>query len=325
VCDRPGRIVFPLVALVLLVPARGAAQARQSFEDLPLRVNLNDQLHVEDQSGAKVTGRVIRLTRDEMVIQSGVGEKRFTRDTVHAVEIRGHAFRMGAFVGAGVFAVLGGVATCSHEGGSACGIVGPLRAAPIGAGIGLALGGLIPQMNPVYRAPESGVSVSPSFRVGGAEPSLLEELGGWVNLDDRLRVEERSGIKSTGRLTSLTDTEMMIETGTGEKRFAREALRQVAVRHHPLRAATLIGAGAGAAFGGLAACLADERTECPDAAIIGAGLGAGAGVVVGMLFDSTKVVYPEPEREQRGTIRVVPFVSSGGGIAVTGFWSWTRY
>jgi hypothetical protein len=232
---------------MLVIPSPGRAQVVQSFEDLPLRVNLNDQVQIQDESGPTVTGRVTRLTRDEIVIQTSAGEKRFTRSSVRAASIRGHALRRGAVVGAGLFAVLGAVATCSHEGGSGCSIIGPLRAAPIGAGFGLALGSLIPQMKPVYRASESSVSVSPSFRAG-VEPSLLEELGGWVNLNDRLRIEEASGVKSTGRLTRLTDTDMTLETVTGEKRLTRATLREVAIRRHPFRAATLIGAGTGAAI-----------------------------------------------------------------------------
>jgi hypothetical protein len=47
----------------------------QAFEDLPLRVNINDRLQVQDKSGAKVTGRVIRLASDEIMIQSSAGEK----------------------------------------------------------------------------------------------------------------------------------------------------------------------------------------------------------------------------------------------------------
>jgi hypothetical protein len=311
------------IALILLVPAAGVCQVLQSFEGLPLRLNLDDQLEIEDPPGTKVTGRVIRLTRDEITIRTNSGEKRFTPDTVQAVAIRGHALRRGALVGAGLFAVLGAVATCSHEGDSACGIVGSLRAAPIGAGLGLALGGLIPQMKPVYRRPEGALSISGSPRADRAESSLLQELGAWVNVDDRLRIDERSGTRMTGRLTSLTDTEMTLETDAGEKRFTRETLREVAVRRHPFRAAALVGAGAGAALGGLAACVGEERSECPDAALIGAGLGAGAGFVAGMLLHSTKVVYPEPERQQ-GTIRLAPLVPAGGGFAVIGSWSWTR-
>jgi hypothetical protein len=309
---------------MLLTPSPGGAQVLQWFEDLPLRLNLNDQVQIQDESGAKVTGRVTRLTRDEIMIQTSAGEKRFTLGGVRAAAIRAHALRRGALVGAGLFAILGAVATCSHEGGSGCGIVGPLRAAPIGAGLGLALGGLIPQMKAVYRRPEGAVSVSGSSRAGSAESSLLEELGAWVNLDDDLRIEEPSGIMKTGRLTSLTDTEVTIETSSGERRFTREALRRVAVRDRPLRAATLIGAGAGAVYGGLAACITADRTECPDATLIGAGLGAAAGLVVGSLLHSTKVVYPESQRQRQGTIRVASFVPPGGGFAVIGSWSWSR-
>jgi hypothetical protein len=117
---------------------------------------------------------------------------------------------------------------------------------------------------------------------------------------------------------------MTIETSSGERRFTREALRRVAVRHRPLRAATLIGAGAGAAYRGLAACFTADRTECPNATLIGAGLGAAAGLVVGSLLHSTKVVYPESQRQRQGTIRVAPFVPPGGGFAVIGSWSWSR-
>ena len=127
------------VALMLLAPSPGWSQALQSFEDLALWVNLDDQLQVEDQSGAKATGRLTRLTRNDMAIQTHAGEKRFTSDTVRGVAVRGHALRRGALAGAGVFAVLGAVAVCSHRGGGDCSIVGPLGAAPIGAGVGLAI------------------------------------------------------------------------------------------------------------------------------------------------------------------------------------------
>ena len=76
------------VALMLVAPSQGLAQVLQSFEDLALRVNLHDQLQVEDRSGVKTTGRLTRLTRDEIAIQTKAGEKRFTRETVRAVAVR---------------------------------------------------------------------------------------------------------------------------------------------------------------------------------------------------------------------------------------------
>jgi hypothetical protein len=142
---RTGLIV--LLALLSAGPSRVGAQALQSFEELPLRVNLDDRLRIEDSSGARTSGRLSRLTRDELAIQTDAGEQRFTSDTVHSVAIRGHSLRKGALLGTGVVAVLGALATCSHEEGEICIIVGALRAAPIGAGVGLAMAALTSRMN----------------------------------------------------------------------------------------------------------------------------------------------------------------------------------
>jgi hypothetical protein len=233
----------------------------QSFEELALRVNLDDHLQIEDRSGAKATGRLSRLTRDELAIQTDAGEKRFTSGTVREVAMRGHALRKGALIGTGVFAVLGALAVCSHEGGGDCIIVGALGAAPIGAGVGLSMGALISRMRTIYRAPESRAFVTESRVASGVHASLLEDLALRVNLDDQLRVEDQSGVRTTGRLTRLTADEITIHTDAGEKHFTRETVRQVAVRHRPLRMAVLIGAGAGAAIGAVAACTGPRREE----------------------------------------------------------------
>ena len=284
------------VAVMLVAPSQSSAQALQSFEDLALRVNLDDRLRVEDRSGAKATGRLTRLTRDVITIQTETGEKRFTRDTVRAVAVRGYALRKGALIGAGVFAVLGAVANCSHEGGAGCAIVGLLGGAPIGAGVGLATAALIPRMKPVYRAPEAAVFVQPSRDAGGVQPSLLDDLALRVNLNDHLRVEDQSGRRTTGRLTRLTAEEITLQTAAGEKHFTRETVRQVAVRHQPLRTAVLIGAGAGAATGAVIACTGPNHEECADASIMAGALGAGLGLAVGALIHKTTIVYPEPEK-----------------------------
>ncbi len=309
-------VVGSFLALVLLAPSQGSAQALQSFEDLALRVNLDDQLRVEDQSGVKAAGRLIRLTRDEMAIQTDTGEKRFTGDTVHKVAVRGHALRKGALIGAAVFAVLGAVATCSNEGGSGCAFIG-LLAAPFGAGVGLAVGALIPQMNPVYRAPENRVSVPGTRAASGVQASLLEDLALRVNLDDQLRVEDQSGSRTTGRLTRLTADDITIQTDAGEKHFTRETFRQIAVRRRPLPLAVLIGAGAGAVTGAIAACTGQEHEECADAPILAGGVGAGLGLAVGALMHRTTIVYPEAAKRTL----VLPVISRGAvGVRVSRSW-----
>ena len=124
----------------------------------------------------KATGRLTRLTRDEIAIKTDAGEKRFTNESVRAVAVRGDALRKGALIGAGVFAVLGMVATCSHEGGGGCVIVGLFGAAPIGAGVGLAVGALTPQMRTVYRAPENRASVPSSRAAAMCKPACSRTL-----------------------------------------------------------------------------------------------------------------------------------------------------
>ena len=311
------RRLASVVAFILVAPSHGLAQELQSFEDLALRVNLDDQLQVEDQLGGRTTGHLTRLTRDEMAIQTEAGEKRFTSDTVRAVAVRGHALGKGALIGAGVFAVLGAVATCAHEGGGSCVVIGLFGGASIGAGVGLAFGALIPRMRPIYRAPEDRVSVQPSPAVSGVPASLLEDLALRVNLNDQLRVDDRSGVGTTGRLTHLSADEITLQTAAGEKHFTRETLRQVAVRRHPLRMAVLIGAGAGAASGAVAACTGADREECADAPIVAGALGAGLGLAVGALIHQTTIVYPEPETRTL----IVPAISRGAvGIRVSRRW-----
>ncbi len=308
---------LPFAAFLLLTPPTVSAQVVQVFEDLALRVDLGDRVQVEDQSGGKATGRLTRLTREEIVIRTEAGERRFRRDTVRAVAVGRHPFRKAAFIGAGVFAVLGGLAVCAHEGGRDCVVVGPLGAAPIGAGAGLAIGALVSRMRPVYRAPEGVAAVPRPPSSGGAQASLLEDLGLRVNLDDQLRVEDQAGVRSTGRLTRLTPDAITIRTAAGEKQFMRGTVRQVAVRRHPLRLAVLVGAGVGAAAGAVAACTGSEREECVDAPIMAGALGAGLGLATGALMHRTTVVYPEAVTRTF----VAPVVGRRAvGVQVVRFW-----
>jgi hypothetical protein len=294
------------IALVLLTPSAGRAQPSESFQDLALRINLDDQVRVVDTSGTSTKGRVTRLTREDLAIQTDAGEKRFASDAVREVGVRSHALRKGALIGAVAYAVLGAVANCSHEGRDACVLVGSLAGAPIGAGLGLATGALIPHMRTVYRAPENAASVSQSRSAvgvqGGAEDFALR-----INLDDQLQVDDTSGGRAIGRVTRMTADEITIRTSTGEQHFTRQTVRQVAVRRQPLRMAVLIGAGAGAVTGAVAACTGSDREECADAPIIVGGVGAGLGLVVGALIHHTTIVYPEPQKRAR----ITPLISRG--------------
>jgi hypothetical protein len=168
-----------LIAYLLASPLPVIAQPLQSFENLALRVNLDDQLRVEEQPGVKATGRLTHPTRDDITIRTDAGEKHFTSEQVRKVAVRGHSLGKSALIGAGVFAVLGTVAVAVHGGNAGAGSLG---AAAIGAGVGLAVGALIPQMKTVYRPPEARASVPQSRDyIGGQARSLRgrNHRGGW--------------------------------------------------------------------------------------------------------------------------------------------------
>jgi hypothetical protein len=172
-------------------------------------------------------------------------------------------------------------------------------------------------MKPVYRVPADRASIQPSGAASGVQASLLEDLALRVNLNDRLLVDDASGGRTTGRLTRLTADEIALQTSAGEKHFTRETVRQVAVRRQPLLLGVLIGAGAGAATGAVAACTGPKREECADASIMAGALGAGLGLAVGALIHKTTVVYPEPEKRTF----IVPAISRDAvGVRVSRRW-----
>jgi hypothetical protein len=276
------------IALVLLGPSPGSAQPLQSFQDLALRVNLDDRLRIEDQSGAKLTGRLTRLTRDEITIQTNAGERRFASATLREVAVRRRPLRKGVLIGAGVGAVVGALAACAGPERDECGD-GPMMLGAFGAGVGLAVSALVPRTTTVYRAPIDRAASPGSAR----PPGPLDDLALRVNLDDRLRVEDQSGARTTGRLTRLTGDEMTIETDAGEKRFTTATVREVAVRGYPLGKAALIGAGV---FAVVAAVAPACRSNSDCVPIAAAPFGAGVGLAAGALIPRMTTVFRAQEK-----------------------------
>ncbi len=305
------------LALTLLVPSPGSAQVLGSFADLALRVNVGDQVQIRDQSGVKITGRLTGLTRDAITIQTDAGEQRFASGAVRDVAVRGHALLRGTLIGAGAIMVLG-TAAAVRQGNSVGAVFGGI---PVGAGAGLAIGALVPQMKTVYRSPRDGAPVAPSAVAPGAQPGPFDDLGLRINLDDEIRIEDQSGIRITGYVTRLTSDAVTVKTRDGEKQFNRETVRQIELRERPMRTAILIGAGVGVALGAVAGCIGPDRSECADAPILMGGMGAGIGAAVGAFLRKRTVVYPEPKAQGLTQTFVLPVISRAGfGIRVSVRW-----
>jgi hypothetical protein len=150
---------------MLLAPSQGSAQTLQSFEDLALRVKLDDQLQVEDQSEVRTNGRLTQLTRDAIAIQTEAGEKHFTRENVRQVAVRRQPIRMTTLIGAGAGAAIGAGAACTGEDREEC-VDAPILAGAVGAGVGLVVGALIHKTTIVYPKPEKRTFVVPAISRG---------------------------------------------------------------------------------------------------------------------------------------------------------------
>jgi hypothetical protein len=214
------RFGLPL-ALVLLMPSLGSAQTLQSFQDLALRINVDDRLRIEDPSGATATGRLTRLTREEITIETSAGEKRFTSATVRTITVRRGSRSKGVLIGAGIGAATGALLACTGQEREEC-ADGAILLGALGAGIGLAVSALVPRATTVYRASKD-MSPSPGAAQGlamyvevcGLGPSSSLPTGGWehsgVTIERDGRISATTGASPHGQGNETTFAQMLAD------------------------------------------------------------------------------------------------------------------
>ena len=194
-------LVVLSIAVVLLAPSPGSAQPLQSFQDLALRIDLDDRLRIEDPSGVRVTGRLTHLTRDEITLSTDAGEKRFTSATVREVAVRRNSRRKGVLIGAGVGAVLGALAACVRRERSEC-VDGPVILGALGAGLGLTAAALAPRATTVYRLPTGMEPSRGSARPPGPFDDLA--LGSISTIGSESRIRRGRGPPAASRALRAT-------------------------------------------------------------------------------------------------------------------------
>ncbi len=146
------------MALLSLVGVAAAASAQpvDRFADLALRVNVGDAVTVEVQSGVPVTGRLVRITAEQIAVAGPDARERvFVAAEVQRVRRRGdglgNGFRIGAFIGGAAGCAVSGV--FSGEFRAADCMQGALIFAAAGAGLGLALDAMHSGSTTVFSAP----------------------------------------------------------------------------------------------------------------------------------------------------------------------------
>jgi hypothetical protein len=153
-----GRVVVVLVAL--LAPASGLAQtAADTWTGLDtFRLQT---LYVRVRSGQEVSGKLLVLDPDRLLLLTSGGEQSLPRAEVSRIQTR-DSLKNGALVGAvagvAMGLVTGGIADCPgrHPGGACAGIRVSLTAVSVGvhAAIGTGIDALIRGRSTIYRAPD---------------------------------------------------------------------------------------------------------------------------------------------------------------------------
>lgn len=139
-----------------VVAAQGTAQSWPGLATAELST-----VYVLDDTGGEVSGRLLRLDPDSLVLLVGDTERRVDAARVRRIEKRGDSLRNGAFIGAIVGAAMGvivtGIADCpgSDPGGSCPGAraAGFVLSTGAYAAIGAGIDALIVGRTTLYEAP----------------------------------------------------------------------------------------------------------------------------------------------------------------------------
>ena len=137
-----------------------SAQAPMSFQDLATSIKPGDQVRIEDHAGARITGRLTRLTPDEIRIEAGGSEQVMASRDVRVVSRLQGSVRRGMLIGMGVMVPLLAFSECRGGKNHYCG-EGLEWGVVLGAGLGACAGGLLPRTTTVYRAGKGEARLAP--------------------------------------------------------------------------------------------------------------------------------------------------------------------
>lgn len=112
-----------------------------------------------------------------------------------------------------------------------------------------------------------------------------------INRDDRVRVVDPSGTRTTGRVVSFGREGLTLATDGGDRLFTSESVRQVDVNGKSTRRGAWIGAGLFAAMGAIA-CANNEKGGCAAWPVLDAlFFGMPLGMLVGSGIPTMRPIY----------------------------------
>jgi len=161
-------VVLILAFLIGFVGLRQLqGQDRSDFTALQTTVKQDDKLTVTIDGGSTVTGRLLEISEERIVLKMKNGPLTIAVPKINLVQRRKNGVLLGAFIGAGAMVPVAiAIGEYSYnEGGSSAYAVVPILA---GAGIGMAIDALIPSRQTLYRrTSQNHIGVSPVINRNG--------------------------------------------------------------------------------------------------------------------------------------------------------------
>ena len=166
--------VFAAV-LVLVGASADAQQIAGSFDQLRVLVKLGDRLTVTDEAGARVQGKLIRLSASSLVLDVPNAPREFLEWEVDRIEQRGpDSLKNGALIGLGIGAGFGAAALAASGADTRFVAMAALLYSGIGAGIGSGLDALIEGRRLIYAgSPASRTTVNLLSVPSGPRKSIM--------------------------------------------------------------------------------------------------------------------------------------------------------
>jgi hypothetical protein len=137
------------------------------------------------------------------------------------------------------------------------------------------------------------------------QSGLAAELGRRVQPGDGIELEDRSGVKTRGRLVRLSDDEITLDANSAEAHFKWGTVQKVSLRSRHIGTAMLVGAGGFVLYGALTECHGGKEHYCAESIVMGSLFGGLGGLLAGQFIHTSTIVYPLPERR----VSVQPIIS----------------
>jgi hypothetical protein len=159
------------------------------------------------------------------------------------------------------------------------------------------------------------IVILPALAAAQEPTKSFEQLGGVLDVGDKVRVTDTENREVSGKITALDAKSITLDTAGGTT-LSAERVRRVERLKRSKGYGCLVGIGAGA-VGGLVFAASAETGEEATGGYLLPGIGAGVGTLVGAFMTRSHEVYRAPSTSGSARLSITPVITPRTkGVAV---------